>query len=156
MRKALLTTILLMYLVSSGQNLTDAYGPGQTSPKLWQQEITRSYDGEYQIFLDRLYWNADSEETGYPVLRTSAISFSIEVVSFPFIPKDSLQDITNVTNRVLNTDILDNDHDTLHIIENGDTLYSGLGWEYQSFKIFSRTDNINHCDSGTSPECSGH
>lgn len=82
-----ITTGLLVLLIAScfSQNIKDAYVNHESSSIVWQDNLS-SYDGEYQIFLDKFFWEA-SNSWGNP-LKNGIVTFSIEAVSFPFIPDD--------------------------------------------------------------------
>lgn len=104
MKKLLVIGFMFFNSICWSQNINDAYGDNE-----WQvwwpygQEVLY-FEGEYQILLDHLFWATDDD------LKEVAISFSIEAVSFPFIPKGFKPDRSDNLNkeyqvRHLNTEI---------------------------------------------------
>ncbi len=93
MKKTLSVLLFLLCYLAYAQNIEDAYENRGTSPELFPNTLG-NYDGEYQVFLDRLFWS----RTEY--LSTSAISIRLEVVSFPFLP-DELNNMYHNSNRAL-------------------------------------------------------
>lgn len=154
--------LLFVCAVAHTQNIEDAYKDRDSSEVIWNDIPDEGYDGEYQIFLDKFFWNSlNGGGNGNP-LNSSAISFSIEVVSFPFIPVGDLSSLEGTTPREFNTAVADDSDFYGHIesYENnppvGPPIYSGLGWEYDGFKIYQKLDNINSCDDNQNMMCSGH
>lgn len=61
MYKILIVSFLLLSsLTSFTQNLQDAYANHDTASSVWSDDLL-SYDGEYQIFLDKFFWEANNE-----------------------------------------------------------------------------------------------
>ena len=152
MKRLLLLLGCLLALNLFSQNIHDAY-KYHVYPEivaLWSNDdkIT-DFTGEYQIFLDKLYWAVQDE------YEDAAISFSMEAVSFPFIPEDFSPDYPNILNvagqtRVLNTAPASSTYDygvieSLEGINDADG-YKGWGWQYGDYKIYQKVYNENICD----------
>ncbi len=156
MKKGLTIMLLLIAVLGNTQNLEDAYDY-HFNENLWPNAPhINAYTGEYQIYIDKLFWSKSEE------LYNNAISFSIEIVSFPFIPEDfdeTLTKIGSLTNsdRVLTTKVVDGYYGEILTQNgtNGADHYEGLGWDYGLYKIFSKLDNINLCGGSQNSHCYG-
>lgn len=93
--------------------------------------------------------------------ENSAKSLSIQVVSFPFIPK-ALKDydvnashLHNSNDRVFGVQQMDG-YDYGYLEQNGGSYsYNGNGWEYGNWKIYSKINNTYTCGSGYNSMCDG-
>lgn len=157
--KILFISLLIISTYCYSQNLQDAYEHHQEPvidhwPKAGN-DLT-GYTGEYQIFLDKFFWEANSE-------FDASVSFSIEVVSFPFIPDEINPDQDNpansFNNRTLSSDFITDENNTQfkHLSsQSSDGNYEGVGWEYGDYHIYKKIININTCDkSGQDYICWG-
>ncbi len=143
------------------QNIEDAYKKHvEPTPNHWPHDIIQNWNGEYQIFLDQFFWTANPSQGNN--FESAAISFSIEVVSFPFIPDDfepnQHNNSTNFTDRHLSTKIVTDGYQLEYLgIENQpyEVDYKGLGWAYGGYNIFLKLDNNNTCDEPPYFECEG-
>lgn len=97
MRILMFLILLLQCLSLFTQNIEDAYKIWNISPEIWNDDHG-GYTGEYQVFTDKLYWNQSVD------LYQAAVSLSIEIVSFPFVPiGNDLTALQNSTYRILST-----------------------------------------------------
>lgn len=107
-----------------------------------------NFEGEYQIFIDLLYWRADSR------YEDATVSFSLEAVSFPFIPDDfdpdhNQQACHYASDRTLNTKVVTDGSNTeygLLVSTQGNNFadgYKGIGWQYGDYKIYQKVFNEN-------------
>lgn len=134
--------MVLLCLFSFSQNIEDPYFEFTTSPLIWSDDpLNDEFTGEYRIFTDKLFWNKDVWG-----LATSAISLKIEIVSFPFVPKE-IESCYLIHSRELSTDIVNDatHYGLLELKYNGQTYHKGKGWIYEGFKIFQRSDNCREC-----------
>lgn len=146
MKKTLSVLLFLLCYLVNAQNIEDAYKNRNESPELFPNELG-NYNGEYQIFLDRLFWSRT------PHLSSSAISLSLEIVSFPFLPEDMDNMYQNPDRVLTTTQTNPNTYEPELILSyQSTTLNSGRGWEIGDYKIFLKTDNIKECIEGVSPE----
>lgn len=108
--------------------------------------------------LDNLFWAADED------LKEVAISFSIEAVSFPFIPKGFKPDSSDNLNkeyqeRHLNTEIASGGYNYGYVSQtsgnNGATGHEGRGWEYGDYNIYQKVYNTNICEQNLLRSCNG-
>jgi hypothetical protein len=106
---------ILHCILLNSQNVEDAYATPATSPEVWPNSV--GYTGEYQIFTDKFFWNMCWDYN----MHLAAVSSSIEVVSYPFIPTGDLTDPP--LNRVLTT-----------AITNNAQYYGAVNWPHLSIK----------------------
>lgn len=150
------TLFLLLPFGLLSQNLEDAYGAHKNSFRFQQTDKVNDFTGEYQVFLDKLYWARDSK------YEDAAKSLSIEVVSFPFIPTElSADDVNsaglhNESDRVFDVQLMSNEYVYGELNQSGGGFnYSGRGWQYGNWKIYSRINNTLLCDGSPTFICSG-
>lgn len=157
MKNSFIFGILLIPLICFSQNLEDAYGDRTGCytgyPKL-------EYQGEYQIFLDQLYWSNTSFQQAYK-------TFSIKVMSFPFIPVELEFDSQNTSSmlytgsRTFDTELMQEDNEEYylgHIDQSGNNYnYIGNGWKFGDFYIFRNlySNTLNNCNNPTEFMCQG-
>ncbi len=156
-RFVFLITLLNSVLMYS-QNLEDAYKEHVTpTPSHWPGSEIIDWDGEYQIFLDKFFWNNHQDRP----LESATTSFSIEVVSFPFIPENFDPETNNnffqEQVRTLNTDIASEYHLQYYTVDNPTPFpdYAGIGWQFGGYNVFKKLDNINNCDDEENYKCRG-
>ncbi len=157
----ILFVIITISYVSFSQNIEDAYQNHiQPATNFWPIDQIQNWNGEYQIFLDQNYWTANPSLGN--IFESAAVSFSIEVVSFPFIPDDFDPSGNNYSSdfsdRHLSTKLVTDGYLLTYIeVENQplEVDYHGLGWEYGGFNIFLKLDNYNTCDELPNYECAG-
>ncbi len=150
---------VVCFLFAQSQNLEDAY-ESHGEVHFWPNDEINQFDGEYQIFLDKFFWNANFNQDNN--LEPAPVSFSIEVVSFPFIPEnfdpDGLISIVNSEERNLNCKIA-SDFDFYGNITSthgpDEFYYSGRGWEYGEYLIYQKLYNVNTCDKPDQYMCQG-
>jgi hypothetical protein len=150
--------ILLIYFVPLGilsQNLIDAYDVHDNDYYFHPSDKIVDFYGEYQIFLDKLFWQMDTR------YEDAAKSLSIQAVSFPFIPKAlSHNDINssnmhNETSRVFGVQNM-NGYNHGYLEQTGNNYsYKGLGWQYGNWKIYSKIENTYTFASGNNFMCDG-
>ncbi len=158
MRKSIILIFLFYSFLLCAQNIEDAYKLHSTpTPSHWPGDEIVYWDGEYQIFLDMFFWNNHPNRP----LEPAAISFSIEVVSFPFIPENfnpsTDNNFSQEQTRNLNTDIASGYNLAYYTVDNPSTLpdYAGIGWQFGGYNIFKKLDNINNCDDEANYMCRG-
>ena len=163
MNKIVTILLILIYSTCYSQNLEDAYNNHSTpTPSHWSNDELFNFNGEYQIFTDKFFWNADFWGGGNP-LKDADVSFSIEVVSFPFIPEDlDPYDNNNLMaseERVLTTDFVEYGYVYGNLLSNNlpyEVNYDGYGWQFGNYRIFQKIRNINTCDNTAgNSECEG-
>lgn len=142
--------ILLLSLVATSfsQNIEDAYEEHK-DPKIYDfAPFIDPYNGEYQIFLDKLYWAYLPDEE----IPDRAISLGMEIVSFPFIPdafNPNGQNNLSNADRNLNMRVIADGYYTnitTTVGGNGASHYEGEGWDYGDYYIYSKVYNVNPCD----------
>lgn len=81
MKTLLFMAFSLVLIITYAQNAEDTYGD-HTGIEFYPQTVAdlTPWEGEYQIFLDQFFWARG------PEMDEGSISFSIEIVSFPFVP----------------------------------------------------------------------
>lgn len=151
MKRTILFFLVILYFSAFTQNLEDAYKLHDTpTPSHWPNSVINDWNGEYQIFLDKFYWN-NRDDIGNP-LESAAVSFSIEVVSFPFIPDgfdpDQNNNFSSSEVRNLNTDIVTDGFYYGNLFSNNSPHenYKGWGWQFGDYRVFQKLYNINTCD----------
>lgn len=156
MKKPFFLLLIFICVSTYSQNLQDPY-KDNTGITLYSSLEDDEYTGEYQIFLDKFFWNCYSG--GANQFQPAAISFSIEAVSFPFIPIGELNNIHQNQERLLNTNQV-TDHKEYGYIESknedtGEVYYKGIGWIYDDYKIYQKLYNHRNCDESIYFMCSG-
>lgn len=138
--------LLMLPIYAIGQNIEDAYTDHEGQ---WffsnQSDKVNEYGGEYQIFLDKLFWERNSNFQG------AAKTLSMEIVSFPFIPAGLVaqdtctkQSLHSLNNRVFDIQLVESPYGYIHQIGSRHE-YKGLGWEYGDWNIFSKLFRNYEC-----------
>lgn len=158
MKKLLVIGFMLFNSICWSQNINDAYGDNEWQVWWPYGQSVQYFEGEYQILLDNLFWAADED------LKEVAISFSIEAVSFPFIPKGFKPDSSDNLNkeyqeRHLNTEIASGGYNYGYVSQtsgnNGATGHEGRGWVYGDYNIYQKVYNTNICEQNLLRSCNG-
>jgi hypothetical protein len=147
--------LLLIPISLISQNLEDAYGNHKGVFHFQSNDGLGNYNGEYQVFLDKLYWEKDAD------FEDAAKSFSIQVVSFPFIPKELDDNDVNAsslhqeTDRIFEVQLMTG-YNYGYLDQSGNNYtYDGIGWQYGNWKIYSKINNSYTCESGPYDMCRG-
>lgn len=129
--KILFISFLMLLNHCFTQNLKDAYKLHQEPVNNhWLSPNLEDFSGEYQIFLDKFIWRAFQTYE-----ENTTVSFSIEVVSFPFVP-DEFNDPFNDSdpyeylNRTLSTEFMSNSDYVELSSQSPSGNYEGFGWKF--------------------------